>query len=866
MANNEDQFEEITPEERRALGAADQEKALSNKEEKVNKILGSSSVSDAIEAAKTSDETADEQAERFTREDAEAAAKAASSNIKSVKNYRDKTGKQRSEVVTTDTGSKPVTETLSEKEAPSGALKNIQEAADAGAPVTDAASRILNGDMGQDEAGVHNRNIQNAVDEMEPYDFNDPAQFEKWKSTMDQRIADAAAVSGSENRVAVSSLPSMAVNTDPGQAEAETLSKGRNLPQTVFQEQRAAQKGTKLEGLAEQTARIGSGVRRQDILKSGDQLKAAVSRGINRFLNPTLLRDYQGVTAIRHAAFMKKRGLVRDRATISALASLLKAHDSKICVNPDCYEDRKRVDGKQIIPTDPVTARNSPRSIEVSDPVKGKRKVSIFRRTGDLYKAQLGLFIKHHGEDPEVQAEVSRAVNLAHIKHGTRYDEEAGRTSQPETSDWQETEPTEGDIAGWAERPENKNILEKVALTRHLNEFSAHPIFGQLVDHTSHPHLFSSDSTPISVSEVVRAISAHRGFKTAHPELIDEDHAIAIPQSMTHQRAVEGSNGLYRNSHNAFLDVPNRVSDIYGSTGKNTNVSGVQVPWGKGEKEAAAQKAKTTGFDKHIAWAKEALSLLGHINNMRELKLQNQESGVEKAAKTRAGVTSETTPGAMPAEGRVRPSQRPDTTVANNVDLAQRLIDAAKSLAGRSGTVVQDGAENDEYGTRPRDLITTVAGTKAPTPAESPLARAMKNARVRLGLPAQTAEDISPKLEQTLSDPSAVTSIIPRGEVGRDYLPGGARGGNSDETIAGTATRNPEAAATRITREHIISERDKALEPIMARVAVHNATRADNNQRPHALPQALAHLGLTKAHADIHAKANAQLASLVEPD
>lgn len=746
------------------------------------------------------------------------------------------------------TGSGSVTDSLPKEEG-AAPLSSLQEAADAGAPLTEGASHILLGGGDQDLMGRHNRAIQSAVDELEPYDFENAADAEKWRSEMDRKISDAAAMAGGEKRVAVSTLPAMQSNVEPGQEEAETLSKGRNRPQTVFQEQRRLQRGTGLEGLAEQSAAIGSSVQ---IDPTKRNLRPAQVRGTTRTVTPTLLRDYSAVTRIRHNAFMGLRKLVEHRATVSALASLMQRHDSTPCDNAACQADMAKVGGTQLIQKNAKT-RNLPSTVETENPDGTKTKKAIFRSTGERYRKRLAVFAKHHADDSSTQAEVAGAIDKAHIKHGTRYDTNAPRTGQPANSDWQETPNSDQSITEWAEHPSNKHILEKVALARHLNEFANHPLFGGLVDKTTHPELFGEGKPDISVEEVVRAISAHKGYKTAHPELVDEDHAIAVPQSMPHQAAVTGMNGLARDSYNAFIDVPNRVADIYGSTGKNTNVSGVTQPWGKGEKEAAAEKTKITGFDKHVAWAGDALALLGHINNMRKLGTERAVLGRQKAKDSREGVTSDTPPGAMPAEGHARPSQVPGARRTSTIDLADRLVNIANSLAESAGTTVQDGGPTDEYGSRPRDLI---AGD---------VASAAGQQRVRLGLPGKTAAEISPKIAAVASNPAAIASIVPKGEAGLDYIPGQSRTG-AEDTMVDSGVRNRAAAKTRRTRESIIADRDKALEPIMARVAVHNATRADNNQRPHALPQALAHLGLTKEHADIHATANNALSDLETKD
>jgi len=838
MANNNENFEELSPEEAQQARIGSVEEAVDKKHEKI--LTGVSSglenVDKAMDAAKTSDETADEQAARFKKEDARA--KATTKAQKTAKKTAVKTG------------SGSVTESLPD-EGEAAPLSSLQEAADAGAPLTEGASRILlGGGSGSGEIeGRHNRAIQSAIDELEPYDFENAADAEKWRSTMDQKISDAAAMAGGEKRVAVSTLPAMQSNAEPGQEEAETLSKGRNLPQTVTQEQIGLQRGTKLEGLAQQAVAVGSSIGR-----SADRngVRAAQVRGTTRTVTPTLLRDYAAVTGIRHKAFMGLRKLVEHRATVSALASLMQRHESTPCDNAACQADMAKVDATDLIQKTAKT-RNAPRTVKVTDADGIETKKSIFRSTGERYKKRLAVFAKHHGDDSSTQAEVAVAIDKAHIRHKTRYDTNAPRTGQPANSDWQETPNSDQSITEWAEHPSNKHILEKVALARHLNEFVNHPLFGGLVDKTTHPELFGEGKPHISVEEVVRAISAHKGYKSAHPELIDEDHAIAVPQSMPHQAAVAGMNGLARDSYNAFIDVPNRVADIYGSTGKNTNVSGVTQPWGKGEKEAAAEKTKITGFDKHVAWAADSLALLGHINSMRQLGVQRAVLGRQKARDKKNGVDSDTPPGAMPAEGHARPSQVPGARRTSTIDLADRLVNIAKSIAESSGTTVQDGGPSDEYGTRPRDLI---AGD---------VASAAGQQRVRLGLPAKTAAEISPKIAAVASNPAAISSIIPKGEPGLDYIPGQGRDG-AQGTMVDSGVRNVDAAKTRKTRESIIAERDKALEPIMARVAVHNATRADNNQKPHALPQALAHLGLTKQHADIHATANSAIAALGTPD
>jgi len=209
----------------------------------------------------------------------------------------------------------------------------------------------------------------------------------------------------------------------------------------------------------------------------------------------------------------------------------------------------------------------------------------------------------------------------------------------------------------------------------------------------------------------------------------------------------------------------------------------------------------------------------------------------------------------MPAEGHVRPSQVPGARRTSSIDLADRLIANAKAIAESSGTVTQDGGPDDEYGTRPRDLI---AGD---------VASAAGQQRVRLGLPAKTAAEISPKIAAVASNPAAISSIIPKGEPGLDYIPGQGRDG-AQSTMVDSGIRNVDAAKNLkpdMSYEHAqaaakrnsirtaavgaeIDRHKGVLAGFQAKIDAHNKTRVASNQKPHGEAQALVHLGLAKAH------------------
>jgi len=829
MANNSDQFEEITPEEAKT-----------------------SNLSAEAQAVVNSPETADEQAARFEREDLEEAARAEAAK-ESVTTFRNKAGKQVTKVSKIGAPIKPVSETLP-KEKGDRPIESLTEMAEAGHPLTPGARDILLGGGDPEALGRHRAEVQKTADQMEPFDWTDPAEAEAWSENYDKRIAEQRELAGSEHRTVVD----LSSRVEPMSDEADTLSKGRNLPQTRLEAQRAAEQGTSLEGLAEEQRKIATSAHGRELASRYSTRAARPNKGATRFLTPSLIRDYQLITGIRHRAFMKMRELVKEKARTAALAGLVRLHDSTGCDNMDCQKEMQKHGDRIISAIKPDTANTR---------MKRGTARGQFRSKGDRLKAKVKTFLTYHGDEPLTLQTIQGAEDQAHLKAGTRYDESAGRTSQPADSDWKETENPGEEINDWAEKKENKGPLERVALARHLNEFAVHPLFKSLVNAQTHSFLYGSNAAPITVEETVKAVSALRGSKTARPDLVGEESAIALSQGDTHENAVYGMNSLARESYNALIGTPNRVQNIETSTGKNTNVSGVQLPWEPGQKEAAAEQAKISGLDKHVAWAADAMALLDHINNSRRDAGTSILRGRDSARHTRAGVTSDTSPGAMPAEGRRRPAvTEPAGRRASTIDIAKRLIESARGLAASAGTVVQDGSAEDPYGTRARDLIAGSTGEedKAKQIAPGSIAAAATDTRVQLGLPAKTAEEISPKIAAVASDPEALARIIPTGVPGKDFIPGASS--RDSEARPGTAVRNPAAERTRRTKESIIAERDKKLAPIMARVEQHNAIRLSQNQRPHALPQALAHLGLAKEHAEIHKTANDALDSLRDQD
>lgn len=642
---------------------------------------------------------------------------------------------------------------------------------------------------GGDAAGASQRRISDAIDEMEPYDFRDPAQAEAWSSGQNARIAAASA----------------ALNTARGNAHDAfgkpwDGSSGLPISEVLEAPKSEEDEEAHARGLKQAVGRNAT---------QGQLREAAPKR--ERSLTPLTIKTFDAFKDFTHRKFLKTREYVARKATGTALDfSMRKIHDAGSCGDNSCVADRQNI------------LNGAPNT-----------QSSIGSTKQQQYKHLLGSFALHHSDDPAVQALVNNHIKQAHLKHGTRYNDDVGRTSQsPSESDWVETPSTlpgpDGTTVGNPEilnfEQQNSHIFNTLELTKHLNDALSHPVLGPALA-GKFPGIEKSGG--VTPRDVIRAVSASKNMDSAHPELLDDESAIFIPQSVTHQNAVQGLVRIARGSHrqlkmegNALANIENsgkQVERINPQTGKKENVT---APWGPGEQEAAAEGTKRAAESAHMAWLGYADQLLGHAEGMRDLSTQNRREAMIKSVARRRGLAEPTLPGDLPEEGRSRITMRPGARTIANVDLSDR-VRQGMSVAAASGTLVQDGSVPG-YGGNPRDLI-------------------------------------------------------PSGEVGFDYMPGtGSRStmpdfasrrtgtGNveSPEFDTGTLAKGDEAAevtrnqqassAARLAElQGIESSKQAALAPIHAKVEAHNERRTAVNQKPHTFEQALSTLGLAGKHAQI---------------